>query len=114
MPNKGASLGKAPALSPKWWTLWLNHILEEAGSRMFFVFWLTNALAARGGEVVELKNGKKDCDFCLEGTPQDDCATVQIRGGKSPGPVYVRPEYEKDLKDILKNGVKSVLSLIHI
>jgi hypothetical protein len=70
---------------------------------MFFIVWLTSAMACRVGEAACLRRGRKG-DFFLDGSVQDNTPTVQVRKGKSPGNVYIRPEFIDDFKLILKHG----------
>ena len=98
-------MAKALALSRVWWGRWLEHVRQTAGSRMFAIIWLTSALACRAGEVVCLQRGRKSNDIYLDGTVIDDTPTVNVRGGKTPGRVYVRPEFVKDFRLMLKHGV---------
>ena len=94
----------ALALNKLWWGRWLDHVRQEAGSRMCFIIWLTSALACRAGEAVWLRRGRAG-DVFLDGSAQDSAPTVHIRQGKSPGKVYLRPEYVADFKEMLKHGV---------
>lgn len=102
--------GQAMALTPGHWRLWLDWVKEHCGPKVWFVLFLTGALGLRCGEAVALKRQ----DVVLEGTVPKVRVTGDVKGArKSPGDVYIRKQHLKIMKEVLKNGITTMVTKRH-